>query len=61
VLQGGESPDGSAPTYLAIALLRFDSLDAFKAAAAQHGQEIFGDIPRFTNTSPVLQFSTPLN
>jgi uncharacterized protein (TIGR02118 family) len=61
VLRGGEAPDGAAPTYLAIALLRFGSLDEFKIAAAQHGTEIFGDIPNFTSISPFLQFNEPLN
>jgi hypothetical protein len=35
-------------------------MDAFKAAADQHGAEIFADIPTFTSASPVLQFSEPV-
>jgi len=33
-----------------IALLDFESLDAFKAAATAHGKEVLGDIP----TSPTF-------
>jgi len=32
-------------------------MDQFKDAAAQHGTEIFADIPNFTDTTPVLQFN----
>lgn len=33
-------------------LLTFGSMDEFKAAAAQHGAEIFADIPKFCGGSP---------
>lgn len=60
VLRGSSAADGSAPPYLAIALLSFASLEAFQAAAAQHGPEIFADIPNFTNMQPVIQFNEAL-
>jgi uncharacterized protein (TIGR02118 family) len=60
VLRGCEAPDGGAPAYVAIAVLTFESMGAFKAAAARHGKEIFDDIPRFTGISPILQFSEQL-
>ena len=60
VLRGVAGPDGAAPTYSIVALLSFASMDAFKAAAAQHGAEIFADIPKFTNGKPVLQFNEAL-
>lgn len=59
VLRGIAGPDGAAPTYTVITQLTFDSMDAFKAAAAQHGDEIFADIPKFTDATPVLQFNEP--
>ncbi len=60
VLRGSSGADGTVPLYLAIALLDFTSLEAFQAAAAQHGQEIFADIPNFTTTQPVIQFNEAL-
>lgn len=60
VLRGQNAPDGAAATYQAIALLGFASMADFAAAGAAHGAEIFADIPKFTNVSPVLQFNEPL-
>ena len=31
--------------------------DAFKAAVDRHGDEIFGDIPKFTDVQPVVQLN----
>ena len=60
VLKGSAGPDGAGPVHLLVALLTFESLDAFQEAATRHGGEIFADIPNFTNTSPVLQFNERL-
>jgi uncharacterized protein (TIGR02118 family) len=60
VMRGVPAPDGTPATYSVVALLTFASMDAFKAAADQHGAEIFADIPTFTSASPVLQFSEPV-
>lgn len=60
VVKGTGTPDGGAPTYQVMALLSFDSVDAFKAAASTHGAEIFGDIPKFTDVQPVVQFNDVL-
>ena len=57
VMRGVPAPDGAAPTYTTVALLTFGSMDQFESAAAQHGKEIFADIPNFTSASPVIQFS----
>ena len=57
VLRGTPGADGSASTYMVTALLSFGSMDEFKAAARQHGAEIFADIPKFTDCAPVLQFN----
>ncbi len=59
VMRGIPGPDGAAPAFTLIAQLTFATMDAFKAAAAQHGEEIFADIPKFTNATPVLQFNEP--
>ena len=60
VLRGVPGPDGAKPTYIILALLTFGSMDQFKDAAAQHGAEIFADIPKFTDAAPVLQFNDPV-
>jgi len=56
VLRGVAGPDGAAPAYLVTTLMTFDSMDSFKAAADQHGAEIFADIPNFYDASPALGF-----
>lgn len=57
VLRGQKGPDGAEPPFAAMALLDFESLDAFGKAADQHGPELFGDIPNFTNVQPQVQIS----
>ena len=52
----GTTP-GSKPTYIALCHLRFESVDAFLAAFSPHAQELQGDIAKFTNVEPVIQFS----
>ncbi len=56
VARGIDTPMGPA-TYQIVTTLEFTSADDFQKAAAAHGPEIMGDIPNFTDTSPVLQFS----
>ena len=58
LLRGAQGPDGAKPTYAMMALLEFESMDAFQRAAARHGAELFGDIPNFTDAKPVVQFNT---
>lgn len=57
VLKGVGTPDGGAPAYQVVANLRFESAEAFKKAASEDGPEIFGDIPNFTDSQPVVQIS----
>jgi uncharacterized protein (TIGR02118 family) len=40
-----------------VGYLSFDSVPAFQQAFAPHAAEIMGDIPNYTNTTPVLQIS----
>ena len=54
-LSGG-SP-GEAPPYVAMCHIYSDSVEAFQTAFAPHAEEILGDIPRYTDLTPVLQFS----
>ena len=48
---------GTQPTYRVLCHLGFDSVDSFNAAFAPHAQAIMGDIPNYTDVSPVLQIS----
>ncbi len=57
VLRGMPGPDGAKPAFNTMTLLRFTSMDAFKAATDAHGAELFGDIPNFTNAKPTVQFN----
>jgi uncharacterized protein (TIGR02118 family) len=55
-LRGVSALDGSDAPSFAIALIRFDSIDSFRAAiAGEHAAEIMGDIPNFTSVLPLLQ------
>lgn len=56
VLKGMPGPDGAAPSRI-IALLSFESIEAFQKAAEAHGPELFGDVPNFTDGKPVVQIS----
>jgi uncharacterized protein (TIGR02118 family) len=61
-VKGIATPDPKTPPpYQVIALLNFDSLDAFKAAVSAKGHEVMGDIPNFTDVQPTVQISSDLN
>jgi uncharacterized protein (TIGR02118 family) len=59
VLNGTGSPAGPAPAIL-IALLDFESLQAFQNAVEAHGAEVMGDVAKFTDTQPSIQFNDRL-
>jgi uncharacterized protein (TIGR02118 family) len=52
----GGAPGAPAP-YAAIGHVYFRSLDDFQKAATAHGQELFADVPNFTNITPEVQIS----
>jgi uncharacterized protein (TIGR02118 family) len=54
-LSGGAP--GSTPTYAAMGHLMFESVDDFNAAFGPHAEAILGDVPNYTNISPVMQIS----
>jgi uncharacterized protein (TIGR02118 family) len=54
-MAGGEP--GSPPTYIAMCHIFCDSVAAFQAGFGPHASEILGDIPNYTDLSPVLQIS----
>jgi len=49
-------PD-SAPLYIVMCHLLFDSVEAFQSAFAPHAAALQGDIPNYTDADPVIQIS----
>ena len=50
-------PGAPAPGFLGVAYFWVTSSEDFGAVLAQHGQEIYSDIARFTDIEPVRQWS----
>jgi len=50
----GGGPGSSAP-YVTTGHLLFDSVQEYQRSFGEHGAEIMADIPKYTNSSPVLQ------
>ncbi len=48
---------GSQATYVAMAHLLFDSVEAFQSAFGPHVAVIMGDIPNYTDIQPIIQIS----
>ena len=58
ILEGLSGGMGGKPSAnIAAVLLNFDSIDAFSAAMGPHMPEIMGDIPNYTDITPVLEIS----
>ncbi len=57
MLKGLADAAGGDATYRAITELTFDSLDALAAALGEHGPQVMGDIPNFTDAPPALQIN----
>jgi len=53
---GGGAPGAPAP-YAAIGHVYFNTLGDFQKGMAQHGKELLGDVPNFTNIQPQIQIS----
>lgn len=53
VRKGLQAPGVPPPTYVCIANFWVESGEKFGAALAQHGDQIYGDIAKFTNIQPV--------
>ena len=52
----GGSP-GAPATYVGMCHIFCDSVEAFQAGFGPHANEILGDIPNYTDLSPVIQIS----
>jgi uncharacterized protein (TIGR02118 family) len=48
---------GQPSANVAVGTLTFDSLEAFQMAMGPHMGEIMGDIPNYTDITPVLEIS----
>ncbi len=60
VYKGLSGAGGADETYVTVANLLFDNVEAFEQALAAHAEEIMGDIPNFTNIDPVIQIEEQL-
>jgi uncharacterized protein (TIGR02118 family) len=48
---------GEPPPYVGMCHIYFESVESFQGAFGPHAQEIMGDIPNYTDLSPVIQIS----
>ena len=48
---------GAPATYVAMCHFFCDSVEAYQRGFSPHAQEIMGDIPNYTDVSPVVQIS----
>jgi uncharacterized protein (TIGR02118 family) len=48
---------GAPATYVAMCHIFCDSVETFQAGFGPHAQEIMGDIPNYTDLTPVIQIS----
>ena len=55
----GAAP-GSEPAFIAMCHFLFESPEAFMAAFTPHAPALQGDIPNYTDVTPVIQFSEVL-
>ncbi len=55
VSKGMFAGDGGRPHYTCIGQVYLSSLDGFQKAMEQHGAEIMGDVPNYTNIAPTVQ------
>jgi uncharacterized protein (TIGR02118 family) len=56
----GDGGPGDPPTYIAVAHLHCDSIDDFQRGFDADAQEIMGDIPNYTDQTPVVQINEVL-
>ncbi len=61
VEKGVSGPEpNSAPAYSAMCHFLFESAEAFMAAFLPHAPELQGDIPNYTDVSPLIQINEVL-
>ena len=58
ILEGLSGGMGGKPSAnIAVGTMTFDSVEAFQAALGPHMPEIMGDIPNYTDITPVLEIA----
>lgn len=55
IQRGVTGPEGPPRPFTAGGSLYFDDLEAFQAAMEGHGEELMGDVPRFSDTELLIQ------
>jgi uncharacterized protein (TIGR02118 family) len=60
VCKGIATPTGAPAGLVCTARIQVNSLEQFQAAMAQHGAQIMGDIPNYTNAQPTVQIDEVL-
>ena len=53
-------PPDTKPSYIVIARMEFESVDAFYKAFVPHMDTLRNDIPKYTDIEPVIQISEVL-
>lgn len=48
---------GSAPAFIAMGHITFDSVESFQQAFGPNAEKIMADLPNFTNIQPQIQIS----
>lgn len=60
VERGISGAPGERAAYQVMTHFSFDSVDSFIAAFMPHAEELQGDIPNYTDVTPVIQFNEVL-
>ena len=55
MVRGTASMDGGAPAFAMLTTLYFTSDNHLQQSLTEHGNEVLGDIPNFTDGEPVMQ------
>lgn len=48
---------GAEPPYIAMCHFTFDSAESFVAAFTPHAATLQGDVPNYTDVTPLIQYS----
>ncbi len=60
-VKGVATPDpDTPPPYQIMAILELESTEDLQALVEEHGAEVMGDIPNFTDVAPIVQISENL-
>jgi uncharacterized protein (TIGR02118 family) len=60
-VKGAATPDpDTPPPYQVIAILELASVEDLQSLIAESGDQVMGDIPNFTDVTPVIQISENL-